>query len=557
MSSINEFPPQLIQLFKEETLDLLGQWENSCVALQQNPKQSDWDQLFAAVHSIKGSVQTLGLQRFSDYLAVIENYLSENSSDSVQTAHLKVLFHAQSEAVEWVANIESLDDSQINIETISLGDDVESNGEEKSEKKANPDSLHSEEKCSDEHLTFPREVPRSPRQEIQEDVRISGKLVDKILDQLNEIQTHQAILENHLLTGDANKDLAVQSLTISQSRIRDLRRQVSILRSVNAEVVFKRVLRAVTEANLALGKSVQVDFQGHLVKIDKSLADKIVSPLIHIVRNCVDHGIEDSSERALYKKDNCGLIKISVYRHIKNIEIVVKDDGAGIDIDLLMEKALAKGVIKKIPTDVTSALVLQVLCSPGFSTSEKVSEISGRGVGMNAVAEKIQSLGGKLTINTKKNVGTEFAILLPNSITSLKAIVVTANHYKIAVPMNEITEVCQFKKSDLEDAFGEMKLDFNDDIIRYFSLAEILKEKPCDGKTNNNIYGLICGNGLAKTAYGVDSIIGQQEVVVRPLETQLTGLPGCQGAAYFSDGSPGLVLSLNKLKQKYLKEVAH
>ena len=370
MSSVNEFPPQLIQLFKEETLDLLGQWENSCIALQQQPEKSDWDQLFAAVHSIKGSVQTLGLQQFSEYLAVIENYLGANSVGTIQSKQLQALFKAQSNGIEWVANIEILDDLSITVEIESFKRDIGESYENNIEGNLDSNVIETYEKENNKRNEAASEKKvNSPRQEFKDDVRISGKLVDKILDQLNEIQTHQTIMENHFLGGDANRNLAVQSLTISQSRIRDLRRQVSNLRSVNAEVVFKRVVRAVTEANLALDKNVQVQFEGHLVKLDKSLADQIVSSLIHIVRNCVDHGIESCAERAKLGKNENGLIQISVRRRVKNIEIIVKDDGAGINTTVLMEKALAKGVIQKIPTDLNNELILQVLCSPGLSTS--------------------------------------------------------------------------------------------------------------------------------------------------------------------------------------------
>ena len=176
---------------------------------------------------------------------------------------------------------------------------------------------------------------------------------------------------------------------------------------------------------------------------------------------------------------------------------------------------------------------------------------------MNAVSEKIFSLGGNLKLSHERDVGTAFSIMVPNSITSLKAIVVVINDYKVAIPMNEISEVCQFNKADLQLALGEAKIEFNEDIIQYFSLADVLDKNSCNGTKTDQMFGLICGNGLLKTVYGVDSIIGQQEVVVRLLEAQLTALPGCQGAAYFSDGSPGLVLSLNKLKQSTLVEVVH
>lgn len=558
MSNVGDFPPQIIQLFKDETLDLLGQWESSCIALQQQPAKSDWDQLFAAVHSIKGSVQTLGLHHFSAFLAIIENYLAENSAETIQARQLQALFKAQSSATEWVVHVETLNDSSILSEVASLEIEMTNNPQDATSS-ADTETL-SEIGNKPEIAATPtveENITDTKRLDINDDVRISGKLVDKILDQLNEIKTHQAIMENYFLRGGANRNLAMQSLSISQSRIRDLRRQVSHLRAVNAEVVFKRIVRAVTEANLALGKNVQIDFEGHLVKLDKSLADQIVSPLIHIVRNCVDHGIECSTVRTELGKNENGRVSVRIQRRVKVIEITVEDDGAGVDTDKLLKKALKKGVIKQIPSQITNQLILQLLCSPGISTSQTVTEISGRGVGMNAVAEKIASLGGQLSLMHEANAGTKFSIIVPNSITSIKAIVVILNNYKIAIPMNEIEEVHQFRKSELDVALGQAKLAFKQDIIKYISLADVFKITGYDVTKNDEIFGLISGNGLSKTAYGVHRIVGQQEVVVRPLEKNLTGMPGCQGAAYFSDGTPGLVLSLNALRQATSPEVVH
>jgi len=558
LSNIKDFPPQIIQLFKDETLDLLGQWENACIALQQKPVKSDWDQLFAAVHSIKGSVQTLGLHHFSDYLALIETFLATDSAQTIHSTQLQALLKGQSSAVDWVQNIESLDDSSILSDIESLEPVLNNKGENTNEGSVVESLSNTENSNSTLAIDTPEtNISDTPRQDLNDDVRISGKIVDKILDQLNEIKTHQAIMENYFLSGDANRDLAIQSLTISQSRIRDLRRHVSHLRAVNAEVVFKRIVRTVTEANLALGKNVQINFEGHLVKLDKSLADQIVSPLIHLVRNCVDHGIESSTVRTGLGKNENGQINIRIQRRVRVIEITVEDDGAGIDTEKLMQKAVTTGVIKKQPSEITDQIVLQILCSPGFSTSQSVTSISGRGVGMNAVAEKIYSLGGQLSLTHETNVGTAFSIVVPNSITSIKAIVVTINHYKLAIPMNEIVEVYQFNKTELDTAFGEAKLEFKDDIIKFISLADIFHATDNDSPQNEEIFGLISGNGLSKTAYGVHSIVGQQEVVVRPLEAKLTGMPGCQGAAYFSDGTPGLVLSLNTLRQTTSPEVVH
>ena len=558
MSSVADFPQQLILLFKEEALDLLGQWENSCIALQQHSKKSDWDQLFNAVHSIKGSVQTLGLHYFSEYLASIESFLAESSTDIYSTKQLQILFEAQSKGIEWVTNIEMLDDVSIKDEVIAISSALDNTVTNSKNDEALTNTLidKSNIDLQQSHITL-NKMATNKKYDLHDSVKISGKSIDKILDQLNEIKTHQSILENHFISGEASVNLAKQSLAISQSRIRELQRQVSHLRSVNAEVVFKRVVRAVTEANLALDKNVQLELEGHLVKIDKSLADQIVSSLIHIVRNCVDHGIEASSERAKLGKNIHGVIKLSVIRRLKHIEISVKDDGSGIDTTLLIEKALSKGVIRETPTVIDNKLILQILCSPGFSTTTNVTEISGRGVGMNAVSEKIIAMGGQMTLTYENNVGTEFTILVPNSITSIKAIVVSIDNYKIAIPINEIIEVCQFNEQNIEADFGNSKIKFKDDIIKYFSLSGLINRYTATHDKQTEYFGLICGNGLSKTAYGVNSILGQQEVVVRPLEPKLTDLPGCQGAAYFSDGSPGLVLSLNKLEQGNLDEVLH
>ena len=168
---------------------------------------------------------------------------------------------------------------------------------------------------------------------------------------------------------------------------------------------------------------------------------------------------------------------------------------------------------------------------------------------MHAVVEKIHSIGGSLEMDYTKNAGTKFTIVVPNSFTSLKAIVVKIKEFKIAIPMNEVNEVCSFKNDTLECTLGEIKLDHNSDILRYMHLENLFSSTVKTYSSNEEVFGLIAGKGREKKIYGVDSIVGQQEVVIRPLDKGLTNLPGCQGAAYFSDGSPGLVVSLKKLAQ--------
>jgi len=554
LSNVNEFSSQLIQLFREEALDLLDQWENSCLSLKANPEKSAWDQLFSSVHSLKGSVQTLGLRRFAEYLSIVEDYLSKNTADTVEDEHIQALLHAQTSATEWVKVIETVEDSEIDnaLQLIKDQLDSESKRSRRSHKKVIPERVVNKARHRQTALD-----PGLTKLDISEDVRVSGKLVDRFLDQLNEIQTHQNILENHFQRGDVSKSLANQSLSLSKKRIHELRRQVMELRSINAEIIFKRLKRTVIEANLALGKNVQLKAEGQLIKLDKLIADQIVAPLIHIVRNCVDHGIESSEVRLSKKKEANGSIRVALRRNVKNIEITIHDDGRGLDAETIFNKALKMGIIKSIPSEINDEFLLQVICTPGFSTSASVNEISGRGVGMNAVAEKIISIGGSLTLVNIKDAGTKFIINVPNSFTSIKAIVVKISDYKIAIPMSEVHEVFTFNRNSIETTLGEMKLEYKRDIIQYVSLANILAADKQECVLKNEVFGLISGKGHLKSIYGVDSIIGQQEVVVRPLEKSLTSLPGCHGAAYFSDGSPGLVISLNRLKLGDNSELHH
>ena len=549
MNSVGDFGPQLIQLFKEEALDLLAQWENACLALQSRQDTDAWDQLFASVHSLKGSIQTLGLHIFAEYLAEIEDYMSKGSAELVSNQHLVALLTAQTQSTVWVTTVETIDENDIRSE-IKLIRKILSNtdnADKRNNTSGKSKTVNRERKSDQNNSQTKTTVVTEP--EINDDVRVSGKLIDTFLDQLCEIQTHQKILASYFQYGNVSKDIANQSLTLSQTRIRELRRQVTDLRSVTAETVYKRLQRTVAEANLVLGKNVQLKFTGKSTKIDKTIADQIVAPLIHLVKNCVDHGIEGSEERIRSNKEADGQVNVVISRHVKNIEIVIEDNGRGIDAQSILKKALANGIINTLPpeSDIDNEQLLQLLCEPGFSTSDSINEVSGRGVGMHAVVEKIHSIGGSLEMDYTKNAGTKFTIVTPNSFTSLKAIVVKINDFKIAIPMNEVNEVCSFKNDTLECTLGEMKLEHNSDIMRYLHLDNLFSGTVKKSSSKEKLFGLISGKGRAKSIYGVDSIVGQQEVVIRPLDKGLTNLPGCQGAAYFSDGSPGLVVSLKKL----------
>jgi two-component system chemotaxis sensor kinase CheA len=293
-----------------------------------------------------------------------------------------------------------------------------------------------------------------------------------------------------------------------------------------------------------LGKDVDLILEGQDTELDKSIIEELNDPLMHILRNSVDHGIESKEERKALGKPIKGTIKVSARNEGSIIYISVSDDGKGIDYNEVRKKAIDKGLIS--PTDdLTIAEIYNFLFLPGFSTAKKVSEVSGRGVGLDVVKKAIEKLNGTVSIESKVGVGTTFTIKLPLTLAIIKALMVNIDNEVYAIPIDSIFET---KRIDYDEIFkieNKNVIKLRNEFISVILLKELFKNEQIDNFKEG--YLVIVGFEGKKVGLIVDNMIGEEDIVIKPLNNKLTKVTGISGASILGNGDIALILDINQL----------
>lgn len=328
----------------------------------------------------------------------------------------------------------------------------------------------------------------------------------------------------------------------------DLQNIILNIRMVPVEQVFNRFPRMVRDLAKDLNKKVNLTIIGQETELDRTVIDEIGDPLVHLLRNAVDHGLESTEERRRKKKPETGEIVLKAYHSGNHVFIEVSDDGAGIERDVILNKALQNGIVTEAAAaQMTDQQVFQLLFASGFSTAKVISDVSGRGVGLDVVRNKIESLGGKVTVNSQLGVGTTFSIQLPLTLSIISSMLVQIEDEKFAIPLSSIIETAAFKPSDIMLADKQQVIDFRGKVVPLVHLKEIFKIPKTTNNENNEISVVIVRKGDKMAGLVVDSFIGQQEIVLKSLGKYLTNVFAVSGATILGDGQVALILDPNAL----------
>ena len=307
--------------------------------------------------------------------------------------------------------------------------------------------------------------------------------------------------------------------------------------------MFARLPRLVRDLAHAAGRDVVLQTRGETTEVDKSVSEHIVDPLTHLVRNAVDHGIEAPDERERAGKDRVGRIDVNAYQRSGNIHIEVSDDGRGLDRDRIRAQAVAGGLVAA--TDVVGDRELfAFIFRPGFSTADRVSEISGRGVGMDIVARNIEALGGSIAIRTEHGRGTTFHLTLPLTLVILEAQCLRVGGGVYIVPLLSIVECVRPRASDLNVLLhGVETFTLRRDVLPLIRLHRVFGIEPSSREATDGLVVIVERDG-EKVALLVDELLAQQQVVIRSLETNYRKIEGLAGATILGDGSVALIVDV-------------
>ncbi len=374
-------------------------------------------------------------------------------------------------------------------------------------------------------------------------VRVDLDRIDRLVNLVGEIVINQSMLSQSVEEAGIPSNSAVRTgLEEFLQLTRDIQESVMMIRAQPVKSLFQRMARIVREASAAIDKDVRLQTEGENTEIDKTVIERLADPLTHMIRNAVDHGLEDNEERAKLGKEPQGKITLTAAHRSGRVVIEVVDDGAGINREKVREIAVSKGLI---PEDqiLSNSEIDNLLFLPGFSTASEVSNLSGRGVGMDVVRSAIQSLGGRIVITSERGTGTTFSISLPLTLAVLDGMVVRIANETIVVPLNSIMETLALSDEEIRELGPETHVvNIRDTFVPLLDLGAELGYRDPIGDYSDSVVLLIAQEDGTRAALAVDSIEDQRQVVIKGLQDSYGHVPGIAAATILGDGQIALIL---------------
>lgn len=376
-------------------------------------------------------------------------------------------------------------------------------------------------------------------------IRVNIERLDILLNLFEELVIDRGRLEQ------ISSDLKNQELHETVERMSrttgDLQNIILNMRMVPVETVFNRFPRMVRQLARDLGKVVNLEIVGAETELDRTVIDEIGDPLVHLIRNSLDHGIETPEVRKAKGKNEEGTVILKAYHSGNHVFIEITDDGAGINRERVLKKAIANGIVNEQNASALSDKeVFELILASGFSTAEKISDVSGRGVGLDVVKNTIESLGGSVSIDSAEGMGSTFSIQLPLTLSIISVMLVEIQKEKFAVPLSSIIETAIVKKDEILNAHNQRVIDFRGKVVPLLFLKDIF-QVPCQLEEDEFYSVVIVRKGDKMAGLVVDSFIGQQEVVLKSLGNYLTDVFAISGATILGDGQVALIIDCNAL----------
>lgn len=382
-------------------------------------------------------------------------------------------------------------------------------------------------------------------QEAESSIRVSVDKVDALINLVGELVITQAMLKQVSGALDpVHAERLFAGLDLLERNTRDLQEAVIGVRMLPVDAVFRRFPRLVRDLSTRLGKQVRLRTIGEGTELDKGLIEKIADPLVHLVRNSIDHGLEMPDVRRQAGKDEAGTITLAASHQGGHIVIEVSDDGRGLNRDKILAKAHERGLA--VPDNPTDAQVWDLIFQPGFSTADAVTDLSGRGVGMDVVRRNIQALGGEVQLESETGRGTRVLIRLPLTLAILDGMTVAVGGETLILPLAYVLEALQPKDEDIRTMAGEGRvLRVRGEYLPILSLRECYGYD--DGGGNAEPLVVVVEGDGQKIALEVDELLGQQQVVVKNIENNYRRISGVSGATILGDGRVALIVDIGGL----------
>jgi two-component system chemotaxis sensor kinase CheA len=394
--------------------------------------------------------------------------------------------------------------------------------------------------------------PKAAANQPETTVRVDTKRLDQIMNMVGEL----VLVRNRLvsLSGSAQNEEMSKAIANLDVVTADLQGAVMKTRMQPIKKVFGRFPRVVRDLARSLQKDINLELEGEETDLDKNLVEALADPLVHLVRNSVDHGIEMPDVRVKAGKPRTGLVRLAASQAGDHILLTIQDDGAGMDPEKLKAIAIKRGVLEPdAAARMSDTEAFNLIFAPGFSTKEQISDISGRGVGMDVVKTKITQLNGTVHINSKLGQGTLLEIKVPLTLAILPTLMVIVGEQTFALPLATVNEIFHLDLAKTNNVDGQLTIVVRNKAIPLFYLEHWLVKGSSKKIKREQGHVVIVQIGTQQIGFVVDSLIGQEEVVIKPLDALLQGTPGMAGATITSDGGIALILDVPNLLKHYAK----
>jgi two-component system chemotaxis sensor kinase CheA len=385
-------------------------------------------------------------------------------------------------------------------------------------------------------------------------VRVDTKRLDDIMNLVGEL----VLVRNRLSTlkasmGESDVAKAVANLDVVTG---DLQMAVMKTRMQPIKKVFGRFPRVVRDLARALNKEVNLEMQGEETDLDKNLVEALADPLVHLVRNAVDHGIESPDEREQAGKPRVGTVILAAEQEGDHILLSIEDDGKGMDPDVLRRKAVEKGIMdEEAAARLDEKECYNLIFHAGFSTKTEISDVSGRGVGMDVVKTRIAQLNGSVDIDSRKGRGSRLSIRVPLTLAIMPTLMVVLGNQPFALPLASVSEIFDMDHGRTNVIDGQLTVLVRNKALPLFYLRKWLVRNFAASEGGHKGHVVMVQVGSQKVGFVVDQLIGQEEVVIKPLGAMLQGMPGFAGATITGDGRIALILDVPSLMKKYARRM--
>ncbi len=529
------------------------QINSALLALEKDHGQTErLNEIFRVVHTLKSSSTML---KFSNIAELA--HISEDLLDRMRKKELRVSQEAIDLLFEVVDMLETMVRERAKGKSKASAESGVRSAELKNKSKASADwgmriaELRSKIQnpqpkidTNKSKIQNPKSKIESPTIEKSHTVRVHVDLLDSLFNLAGELIITKNRIDN-IVAGTAKKELKA-ALSAMDQMISDLQENVSAARLVPVDEIFQKFPRMVRDLARDASKEVDLVIEGREIELDKGVLDAISEPVIHLLRNAIDHGIEPAETRQRQGKKKSGTIKLVAKRAEKHILIDVEDDGRGIDTVHVKQLFAKKGFIK--PEEVESLEdndVLELLFRPGFSGAQEVTNVSGRGVGLDVVKTSAREMGGTVEVATQKGKGSRFTLKLPLTTAIIQTLMVGLGNHIFAIPSEIVSEIMEVKPEDITEIRNDQVLVLRDEVVPFFGLHQLLNIQPEEGQ--ENLIGVIIHRGDKFIGLGVDTVLDQMENIVKPFDPIAQQFKGFSGGTIMGDGRVALLLDIPSL----------